>query len=288
VKRLLRPDAASGGDLIRVQLPWSSWIEIDLKDGIGQTIAMNGVWDLPVTELIFRLVDPGEAAADVGANIGYMTSAMAAAIGGGGRIYAFEPHPQVFARLSDNCKSWTSEHSQIELFELALSDCSGTVPLYTNELFPSNQGQARLHEAPRDVSTPVRTERLDELLQPPIALGVMKIDVEGGELGVLVGADRMLAAHRVRDVIFEEHRPYPTDVTTLLERHGYEVMSVGSSLSGVRLVGPDAVLEAKSDRSFLATLDADRARRRVQRLGCRSLRVSHTRRDLISAKRTAF
>src|SRR5206468_11473863 len=124
---------------------------------------------------------------------------MAAAIGSGGRIYAFEPHPQVFARLSDNCESWTSKHLQIQLFELALSDCSGTVPLYTNELFASNQGQARLHEAPRDVSIPVRTEPLDDLLQPPIALGVVKIDVEGGELGVLGGAEGMLAGHRVRD-----------------------------------------------------------------------------------------
>lgn len=37
-----------------------------------------GVYDLPVSETIWRLLDPGDYAIDVGASLGHMTGIMAA------------------------------------------------------------------------------------------------------------------------------------------------------------------------------------------------------------------
>ena len=53
-------------------------------------------FDLISCEAIWRLLDEGELALDVGANIGYMTSLMAARLGKNGRVIAFEPHPVLF------------------------------------------------------------------------------------------------------------------------------------------------------------------------------------------------
>ena len=65
------------------------------KETIGRAILRLGVYDLCVSESICRLLDPGESAIDVGANLGYMTSLMAAKAGKCGSVESFEPHPDL-------------------------------------------------------------------------------------------------------------------------------------------------------------------------------------------------
>ena len=55
-------------------------------DDVGRAIWRLGVYDLPVTELIWRLLDPGDSAFDVGANLVYMTGVMAARVGAQGQV----------------------------------------------------------------------------------------------------------------------------------------------------------------------------------------------------------
>src|SRR4051794_41171190 len=58
------------------ELPWAQQITV-FRDEIGRTIIASGIFDLCVTETIFRLLDRGDRAVDVGANVGYLTSLMA-------------------------------------------------------------------------------------------------------------------------------------------------------------------------------------------------------------------
>ncbi len=51
-------------------LPWNCTITASSAEDIGRAIATQGVYDLPVTEALLRLTDPGETALDIGANIG--------------------------------------------------------------------------------------------------------------------------------------------------------------------------------------------------------------------------
>ena len=50
---------------------------------------MTGIYDLIVTEILWRLINKGEIAVDVGANIGYMTSLMAAKVASSGKVYSY-------------------------------------------------------------------------------------------------------------------------------------------------------------------------------------------------------
>ena len=50
--------------------------------------------------------------------------------------------------------------------------------------------------------------RLNELLEATATVGVMKIDVERHELAVLEGSEALLRCCVIRDIVFEEHRPY--------------------------------------------------------------------------------
>jgi protein-L-isoaspartate O-methyltransferase len=89
-------------------LPWGLHIRIHPLEEHGQILLTLGVIDLAVTETLFRLANPGEIAVDVGANIGYMTSVLAARINSssGGSIWAFEAHPEIFEELKYNVEKW--------------------------------------------------------------------------------------------------------------------------------------------------------------------------------------
>ena len=87
---------------VEVMLPWGLRILVRPAEDIGAAIWRLGVYYLPLSEVIWRLLDPGEVAVDCGANVGYVTSLMAARVGPKGRVLSFEPHPKIFAELAAN------------------------------------------------------------------------------------------------------------------------------------------------------------------------------------------
>jgi hypothetical protein len=57
-----------------VRLPWGLPIKIDPHEAIGHNIASQGLYEIGVTETLWRLTEPGDLAIDAGANIGYTAS----------------------------------------------------------------------------------------------------------------------------------------------------------------------------------------------------------------------
>jgi FkbM family methyltransferase len=267
LRRLREGDG--GGDTAVVELPWGDPIQVETTESIGRVIQSNGVYDLAVTEALMRLADPGELALDIGANIGYMTSALAFAVGSGGRVICFEPHPAVFAELEANVARWTAR-PRIDARNLALSATPGKLALTLNETFTDNRGSASLEG---DGGGPeVDVARLDAELDGA-TVGVMKIDVEGHEASVIEGAAEALAAHRIRDIVFEEHGSYPAPSATLLEGHGYTIFALDRNFFGPRLERPGAEHQAGGEApNLLATVDPGRVRKRLGSRGWHCLR----------------
>ena len=79
---------------------------MDAKAWIGIDIINIGTHDRVVPEAIWRLLDSGEQAIDIGANIGQNASIMALKSGPQGHVTAFEPGPEAFRLLSKNVASW--------------------------------------------------------------------------------------------------------------------------------------------------------------------------------------
>jgi FkbM family methyltransferase len=245
-------------------LPWGGRIRVHSDDLIGGSIARMGVYDLCVTETLWRLLDPGELAVDVGANIGYMTSVMARRVGPAGRVVAIEPHPEIYDELVANVRLFGGTRAEaIEAMPIALSSKAGTGHLTVSDAFSSNRGGATLSEPlPATVTSSYSVEmrRLDEVIEPGEFIALMKLDVEGHELDVLEGAERHLRQRGIRDVVFEEHSRPPTQVTTRLESCGYTVLRLGKGLFGP-LVGPATKpLTTPFDApNYLGTIDPERA-----------------------------
>lgn len=153
-------------------------------------------------ELTFlrRHLRAGEILIDVGANVGHI-SLLLSDIVGPSAIFAFEPTPISFARLSENWQlnGWPIEN----LKQIAVGARSGTVfvadvdrPVTTN-IISDNPGQVPSVEIPL-----LPLDALRHLWRGR-RIGLLKIDVEGYEPHVFRGARELLRTDRPRFVMFE-------------------------------------------------------------------------------------
>ena len=260
-----------------VALPWGMDLVVDPAEALGAIVLRNAVYELAVSEIIYRLSDPGDVALDIGANIGYMTSIFAARVGLAGTVIACEPHPGLFKRLSSNVETWMKTSSAlpaIRPMEVALSDHSGKAQLSVPPEFDVNMGTAGLVEDGGGNSIEVTAVQLDKLIPAGSSVGVAKIDVEGHEARVLAGGQQTLSNQRIRDLVFEEHRGYPSAATSLLESMGYRIFGIEQRLRRLVISDPSEA-RAPHDGSppnFVASCQPDRLITRLAPAGWRTLR----------------
>nr|WP_303645267.1 FkbM family methyltransferase [Salinirubrum litoreum] len=162
-----------------------------------------------------RSVDPGDVVIDAGANTGVYALAVAATCPDA-QVVAFEPSPSVVEQCRRNVRLNAFE-DRIDVRGVGLGSESGAATFYRSnydELGSFNAGNAGAWEASVEdtVSVPVAT--VDALvaaaeLSPPDHL---KIDVEGFEYEVLLGARETLRRHRPV-VYLEVHDVPDTDRT---------------------------------------------------------------------------
>ncbi|HKD05846.1 MAG TPA: FkbM family methyltransferase [Bryobacteraceae bacterium] len=140
------------------------------------------------------LVGKGAFCVDVGANIGSVALSLSRAVGPAGRVLAIEPHPRIYAFLSENLA--LNGASNVNALNIACGDEEGDAYFTDNKYDDMNR-------IVRDSGTPIKIARLDrirELREVPV-IDLLKIDVEGYELSALKGASGILA--RCRLVYFE-------------------------------------------------------------------------------------
>ncbi|MDG2284030.1 MAG: FkbM family methyltransferase, partial [Alphaproteobacteria bacterium] len=87
-----------------IELDWRfGRIELPAQDRyIRPAIKITGEYSGGEIDLYQALLNPGDTALDVGANISVFTIAMGLAVGGFGKVIAFEPQPPIFDILRRN------------------------------------------------------------------------------------------------------------------------------------------------------------------------------------------
>ena len=182
---------------------------------------MYGGWERNLVRIMRQRVRPGSTVYDLGANYGMHTLLFARLVGLSGRVYAFEPHPDVFAALQE---------------QLALNGLRTVVPICqavseSTGLAFFDQTDHRSHghlTAATSAALRVHTTTLDDFVyrhhaKPP---DFIKIDIEGSAGGALRGALRLLREHRPTLAI-ELHDPAEdTAVGTLLASLDYVAFRV--------------------------------------------------------------
>jgi FkbM family methyltransferase len=133
-------------------------------------------------------VAPGMRVVDVGANVGLYTLLLAHLAGPGGHVYAVEPEPVLFRTLCSNCRR--NGAANVTTLNCALGAAAGRTVFYRSAF---NCGDNRLGGLGwKGQGVEVNLARLDDLLPAP-RVDFIKMDVQGYELQVLRGMDRVFA-----------------------------------------------------------------------------------------------
>jgi FkbM family methyltransferase len=157
-----------------------------------------------------RYLRPGDVVVDVGANIGLTALAAFSAVGASGQVHAFEPHPRIFNFLVGNIELNGAE-KVVTPRNLALGDHAGMV--FLTDVRADDQNTVSV----QTTGVPVPMATLDDAVAALPSIGLLKIDVEGFEKFVLLGATHTLA--HVDCVYFESY-------DTAFARHGYTLDEV--------------------------------------------------------------
>jgi FkbM family methyltransferase len=249
-----------------VRMPWGATLRVNVRETIGRELYRQKVFDIAVSETAWRLLRPGDTVVDVGANIGYMATLFAARVGAQGRVEAFEPHPRIFAELERNSALLRArpDTAAIRLHRTALGSHNGAARLVEPAVFNANEGTAKLvrhsAEATGANSLTVPLARLDALF-PNERIALVKVDVEGYEPEVLAGAERLLAAHCIDNVIYEAHDCERNALHGILQRWGFCIFGIGYGLRGLKIKAGTAaptVDRAWESPSYLATRHPER------------------------------
>jgi FkbM family methyltransferase len=278
LKRVLSDVRRASPGFTPLDTSWGGRVIADPTRTIGRSIVTTGLFDLAVSETLARLIDTGDTVIDAGANVGYMTVLAATVAGRGGRVMAFEPHPELFGVLRQNAEYARRFGCAVDVRQAALGDKHGPASLRIPASFAGNDGLATLADQPSDVqSVAVTVERLDDVVDGPVS--VMKLDVEGFEASVLRGAPRLLSGDRLRHIVFEEHDVERSDVVRILRDAGYHLFAIGWRLRGleIRSIGRGRVASLYEAPSFVATTAPDDVIARTKRRGWQVLSARFSR-----------
>lgn len=139
-----------------------------------------------VTHLLLRVLQEGDLAVDVGANIGFLSLLMSRLVGKTGRVLAIEPGTNNLGKLKQNIG--LNVVSNIEMFEGAAWHEDADIDFYMH----ADGGRNACVPDPKSLSrSRVPARKLDTLL-PDRVPKVIKIDAEGAEHAILRGSILLL------------------------------------------------------------------------------------------------
>lgn len=232
------------------QVAWSKLVSlcpvknvfVEGPDGIKRLIRLDSLAE--VTSAVGRKAEDDVAAivaalpnggtfVDLGANVGRYVLMASKAVGDRGRVYAFEPVPEIFRSLTRNAE--LNAVANVTFINAAVSNMNGEAEMSLGSSIGWSTLQAEWlwsvgREEPR-LTTRVRTLDLEDFFAAySIATAdLVKIDVEGHELTILQSLRHILNPCVVKSWIVEVHRPIvePEDIASIFIKAGYRVRQTG-------------------------------------------------------------
>ncbi|MDW8465872.1 MAG: FkbM family methyltransferase [Chloroherpetonaceae bacterium] len=176
--------------------------ELNLQDDVQRFIYFN-VCERRGIQKVLPLVSEGGICLDIGANVGFYALHFARQVGNNGKVFAFEPSPEVAAKLRKNV-SLNGFEEIVEVEEWAVSDRSGTIEFAISP--DENSGWGHIGDDSRfSRKITVRTDTLDNFFERKHirVVDVMKVDIEGAEDLLIMGAEKILSEKKVRHIYME-------------------------------------------------------------------------------------
>lgn len=171
---------------------------LDVKDVIQRRLYYFGDYEPELCQLLEQHLRPGSVFVDCGANCGTFTLLGARL---GAEVHSFEPDADNFHTLGVNL---ALNHLTATINQACVGDTKGEVEFFINDPRQHNRGRHTLVNDGTMTPVKVHCTTLDDYCSSFSRLDVLKMDVEGAELRVLRGAERLLRRLRPM-IIFEAH-----------------------------------------------------------------------------------
>ena len=154
-------------------------------------------YDFQTTELIRKHMKKDSNCIDIGANQGHILMEIVAAAPAG-KHYAFEPIPDLYTLLTKRF----SKNTTVYNYALSSKKGSTTFNYYPGRPAVSGFRQRNKQIGQEPTLLSVQMEKLDDLIPDNLKIDLIKIDVEGAEYEVLLGAMKVLQKNKPL-VLFE-------------------------------------------------------------------------------------
>lgn len=183
--------------LVQTSLSFGIKMRLDITEFLQAHLYLYGSYELPTVKFIRSVLRSGDTAFDIGAQIGYLTLAMATTKLNGIEVHSFEPETHNLERLRANIK--LNPGVSVTVVEKAASDVNGMLRLYLSH--DHNSGTHSTVAGGVNVSESfieIPSISIDEYVKSNniSSIRLIKIDVEGGELEVIRGAEWTLTTLR--------------------------------------------------------------------------------------------
>lgn len=199
-------------------------------DTIAQQIFFQGYYEYALSRLVIETAKTGGVMVDVGANIGYF-SLLFASIRKSNMVYAFEPSQRNLKYLSHNVAFNGLEN--VRIIEKAVADYDGYSVFNCGPEDQTGWGHLT-KDTVQNSSNLVEVVTLGEYFRDlHTEIELVKIDVEGADLQVILGCETLIRKKLVKKIVFEYHHDLEKEMTlensvaqqvsTLIKENGYSI-----------------------------------------------------------------
>lgn len=190
---------------------------------IGRSIQEYGEFSELEADIFRQIVKEGDSVIEVGANIGTHTLVLSNLCKDSGKVIAFEPQRVVYQTLCANIA--LNSKTNVFAYQQALSDKNGylNIPILDYKT-TNNFGGISLQQIKEGEK--VKQYRLDDFLDEYElidGLKLIKIDVEGMEKSVLVGAKETIKRYKPILYLENDRQENSKELITYISNLGYKL-----------------------------------------------------------------
>jgi len=239
-------------DVVDIRLSCGISLTVDLKEKFWRQIATHGTHERDLEKFLISVLKPGNIVLDIGAHVGIYTVIAAKLVKDKGYVYSFEPDPHNFESLQRSV--FINKFKNVSTVRLALGDEDrDRVTFYRSDDFYGSlqiidtvYGEKEKLKQVESYEMCMRT--LDSfLMETGIShVDVVKIDVDGPELMVLLGTRELLGSNTPPMLVVEVSRYIYDwgygyeDLHNFLTNFGYQIYgTTRKSLNVRRIYSPE-------------------------------------------------
>lgn len=198
------------------------WLELNPRTGQNY---LRGEAEAAVQGVLAERLKPGMVFYDLGANIGLFSLLGARLVEASGKVFSFEPDPQVAARLRRNVER--NGFANVAIVEAGIWSSSGPRNFAVAAGDSPDRGVGRIADNGSAMgAATIRCVALDEFVQSAPAPGAIKCDIEGAEVEALRGAKSLLEQRRAWIVCETHSQENNAAVREHLRRFGYACKTI--------------------------------------------------------------